>query len=81
MSTAVNCQSPAVGQLLLVEYVTSVARVSGSYVNINDSLRPRHNGSANYATTDGSVDSMTREGLEWEFDSSPNRGVWGVSAR
>lgn len=81
MSTAVNSQSPAVGQLMLVEYATSVVRVSGSYTNVDDLLRARHNGRANYATTDDSVDSMTREELEWEFDSTQKRGIWGVEAR
>jgi len=71
MSTAVNSQSPAVGQLLLV----------GSYVNIDESLRPRHKGQANYAETDGSVSSLTQEQLEWEFDSTPERGIWGVTTR
>jgi len=81
MSTAVNSQAPTPGQLMLVEYATSVVRASGSYVNIEESLRPRHSGQANYATTDGSVDSMTQEELEWEFDSTQTRGIWNVNVR
>lgn len=81
MSTAVNSLSPAVGQLMLVENSTSVVRTNGSYGNISDTLRPRHNGRANYASTDGSVSSMTGEELEWEFDSTQERGIWGVNAR
>ena len=77
MSTAVNPISPRGGQLMLVEYNSSVVRVSGGFTNLDTLLQARHDGRANYALTDGHVDSMTIEDLELEFDSSPTRGIWG----
>lgn len=77
MSTAVRNTAPRAGQLMLVEYDSSVVHVSGNFVNLDRSLRPRHNGKANYATTGGRVDSLTVEELEWQFDGSVDRGIWG----
>jgi len=77
MSTAVNSESPRPGQLMLVEYKTSVVRLKGNFTDIDESLRPRHFGRANYITTDGSVSSMTVEELEQELNGSQNMGMWG----
>ncbi len=78
MSTAVSSVSPGAGQLMLVEYRTSVVYADQNYANIDRYLRPRHLGKANYALTDGSVEAMTAEELEWQFDSTPGRGIWGT---
>ena len=77
MSTAVNSESPRPSQLMLVEYKTSVVRLNGNFTDIDESLRPRHFGRANYISTDGSVSSMTVEELEQELNSSQNMGIWG----
>ena len=77
MSTAVSCAAPRPGQLMLVEYNTSVVHVNGNFTNLDESLRPRHFGKVNFARTDGSVDAMTADELELEFDSSQDRGIWG----
>jgi len=77
MSTAVDSGSPRSGQLLLVEYKTSVVRLKGNFTDIDESLRPRHFDRANYVSTDGSVSSMTVEELEQELNSSQNMGIWG----
>jgi len=77
MSTAVQNMSPRPGQLMLVEYTTSVVFLRGNFTNLDESLRPRHFGKANYVSTDGKVDAMTVEELEMEFDGSVDRGIWG----
>ena len=77
MSTAVHPMSPRPGQLMLVEYNRSVVRVSGDFTDLDVFLQPRHDGRANYALTDGHVDSMTIDDLELQFDGSTNRGIWG----
>ena len=77
MSTAVDRESPRPGQLLLAEYDTSVIRLRGNFTDIDESLRPRHFGRANYISTDGSVSSMTVEELEQQLHGSANMGVWG----
>jgi len=77
MSTAVDSGSPRPGQLMLVEYKTSVVRLKGNFTDIDESLRPRHFGRANYISTDGSVSSKTVEELEQELNSSQNMGIWG----
>ena len=77
MSTAVQNIAPRGGQLMLVEYDSSIVHVSRNFVNLDRSLRPRHNGKANYATTGGRVDALTVEELELQFDGSPSRGLWG----
>jgi len=77
MSTAVNSDSPRPGQLMLVEYHTSIVRLKGNFTDIDESLRPRHFGRANYVSTDGSVSSKTSEELEQELNSSQDLGIWG----
>jgi prepilin-type N-terminal cleavage/methylation domain-containing protein len=77
MSTAVDNKSPRPGQLMLVEYETSVVRLNGNFTDIDESLRPRHYGRANFVSADGSVSSMTAEELEQELHSSQNMGIWG----
>ncbi len=77
MSTAVDRQSPRAGQLLLAEYDTSVIRLRGNFTDLDESLRPRHFGRANYITTDGNVSSKTVEELEQQLHGSANMGIWG----
>ncbi|MCP4377797.1 MAG: prepilin-type N-terminal cleavage/methylation domain-containing protein [bacterium] len=77
MSTAVDSRSPRPGQLMLVEYNTSVVRLNGNFTDIDESLRPRHFGRANHVSTDGGVSSETTEELEQELNSSQNMGIWG----
>jgi hypothetical protein len=77
MSTAVNGEAPRPAQLMLVEYHTSIVRLKGNFTDIDESLRPRHFGRANYVSTDGSVSSKTAEELELELNSSQGMGIWG----
>jgi len=77
MSTAVQSDAPRPGQLMLVEYCTSVVYLKGNFTNLDESLRPRHFGKVNYVTTDGRVDAMTVEQLEREFNGSLDGGIWG----
>jgi len=76
MSTAVDSESPRPGQLMLVEYDSSVVRLRGNFTDLDESLRPRHYGRANYVSTDGNVSSMTPEELEQELNGSANMGIW-----
>ncbi|MDP6636862.1 MAG: type II secretion system protein [Phycisphaerae bacterium] len=85
MSDAVHNTDPRPGQLLLVEYTKDIARVlkggyrTDEFGNSNADprgfLRTRHFNMANFATTTGSVRSMTREQLQWEYDHYAN-GIW-----
>ncbi|MBT3201131.1 MAG: type II secretion system protein [Phycisphaerales bacterium] len=89
MSDAINFDAPKPGQLLFVEYTKDVARVLRTGYRVDELgasnedpdgfLRTRHFGRANFATTEGSVKSMTREQLQFEYDaytsSTPN-GMW-----
>ena len=77
MSTAVDSKAPRPGQLMLVEYETSVVHLKGNFTDIDESLRPRHFGRANFISTGGSVSSMTAEELEQELHGSQNMGIWG----
>jgi prepilin-type N-terminal cleavage/methylation domain-containing protein len=77
MSTAVDRQSPRPGQLLLAEYDTSVIRLRGNFTDLDESLRPRHFGRANYISTDGNVSSKSVEELEQQLHGSSNMGIWG----
>jgi len=89
MSDAVDNVSPRSGQLMLVEYCKDVAKVmkqgytTDEFGDSNEDedgcLRTRHFGMANFATTDGSVKSMTREQLQWEYDiytANNPKGFW-----
>ena len=80
MSTAVQRSAPHSGQLMLVEYNSSIVHISRNFTNLDQSLRPRHRGRAYFVTTGGSVDSMTADDLELEFDGSVTRGIWGPIA-
>lgn len=77
MSTAVNPLSPHAGQLMLVEYRSSVVRVTGDFVSLDKLLQARHDGKANYALTDGHVEARTIDDLELQFNGAIDRGVWG----
>jgi len=89
MSDAVDNLSPRAGQLMLVEYSKDVAKVikqgysTDEFGSSNEDekgfLRTRHFGLANYATTDGNVQSKTREQLQFEHDqytADRPRGLW-----
>lgn len=89
MTDAVDNVDPRPGQLMIVEYSKDVAKVikqgyhtdefGSSNADKKGFLRTRHFGMANFVTTDGSVRSMTREQLQWEYDVyTPNvpRGIW-----
>jgi len=89
MSDAVDHLSPRSGQLMLVEYAKDVAKVikqgyrTDEFGSCNEDekgfLRTRHFGMANFAMTDGSVRSMTREQLQEEYDvytADKPRGLW-----
>ena len=89
MSDAVSNLAPRSGQLMLVEYSKDVAKVDkegfrtdefgSSNADEKGFLRTRHFGQANFATTDGSVRSMTREQLQWEYDAYTTAspiGLW-----
>ena len=57
-------------QLMLVEYSKALALLGGSGNDVDDldaCLQPRHLGRANFARIDGSVGSITKEQLLWEF--------------
>lgn len=85
MSNAVNAEDPRPGQLLMVEYAKDIAKVvKGGFftdefgISNTDErgfLRTRHFGLANFATIGGSVRSMTREQLQFEYDQYDN-GMW-----
>jgi hypothetical protein len=77
MSTAVDSVSPRSGQLMLVEYDTSIVRLRGNFTDIDESLRARHFGRANFVSTDGHVGSKTTGELEQELHGAPNMGIWG----
>ena len=89
MSDAVANVGPRSGQLMLVEYSKDVAKVlktgyrtdefGSSNADKKGFLRTRHFGMANFVTTDGSVRSMTREQLQYEYDeytANVPEGLW-----
>ena len=86
MSDAVSNEDPRPGQLMFVEYAKDVAKVDklgfqrdefgNSNTDKNGVLRTRHYNMAHFVTTGGSVRSMTREQLRWEYDRYAD-GVWG----
>ena len=74
---------------MIVEYSKDVAKVikegyrtdefGSSNADPKGFLRTRHFDMANFATTDGSVRSMTREQLQYEYDAyTTNKptGLW-----
>jgi len=89
MSDAVANAAPRPGQLMLVEYTKDVAKVNrqgyrtdefgSSNEDKNGFLRTRHFDHANFVTVDGSVRSMTREQLQYEYDEykvNVPAGLW-----
>ena len=77
MSTAVDSLAPRPGQLMLVEYETSIVRLNKNFTDVDESLKARHFGRVNYVSTDGSVSSKRPEELEQELHGSNNMGIWG----
>jgi len=90
MSDAVDNSSPRAGQLMFVEYSKDVANVlkqdgfgTDDFGDNNEDedgcLRTRHFDMANFATTDGSVRSMSRDDLTDEYGLYTDgdiKGLW-----
>ena len=88
MSDAVNHITPRPGQLMFVEYTKDVAKIlkqgyrtdelGSSNADPKGFLRTRHFDRANFAMTDGSVKSMTREQLQFEYGQYTTQpdGIW-----
>ncbi len=85
MSNAVSGTDPRPGQVLVVEYAKDIASITKEGYFIDDFgvsntdedgfLRTRHFGMANFVTAGRSVQSMTREQLQWEYDQYYT-GIW-----